>query len=49
MPELVNADVLASAAMGGGGVWLAVKTELKLLWQTVRELKEEIRELRKAA
>lgn len=48
MPEL-DINALMSAGVGGGGVWLAIKTELKFLWRTVDELKTEIKELKKKA
>lgn len=45
MPE-VDINSLLNAGIGGGGVWLAVRTELKYLWRYVRELKTEVKDLR---
>lgn len=45
----LDLNAAINAAIGGGAVWAAIRTEIKFLWKTVDRLEKQINELLKKA
>lgn len=41
----IDPNQIIASLIGGGAVWLAIKTEIRLLWREVDILREQIKEL----
>lgn len=42
-----DVNALVNGGIAGAAVWGAIRAEIRFLWRTVRELKAELREVRR--
>lgn len=42
----IDLNQLASALIAGGAIWAGIRMEIKFLWKSVDEIKQELKELK---